>query len=490
MRFGVHGLAGIGLAISLFVPGAAVAANQADSSVTFHKDVAPILREKCQRCHAPNEMAPMPLITYQQVRPWARAIRLKVSTRQMPPWFIDRTIGIQNYKNDPSLSDEQIATIVKWIDAGTPEGVAPAAPVQTAKAKDAEGWAIGKPELVVKKSKVFEYYANGSDWWQQDTGDTGLTEDRWVKAVELMPGNRKIVHHFCSGGAPTPNAAGARAGANAGVGAVPADRYAQEELEEALKEVKAAGEGGGNARAAATGAAATEAPATAGIDGGGFGCYLPGNGAKYYTEDAAVLLKAGSKLTFGMHYSASGEAGTDQSSIGVVFFPKGVTPKHVIKGTFFQKFPAFELDIPPNTRKTFDAYTRLSKPSLLLSFQPHMHMRGNALILEAILPTGRVITISAVKNYNFGWQLNYEYADDEAPLLPAGTVLHAIAVMDNTKNNPYNPDPNRWVGYGQASAEEMAGTFVNWIELSQEEYLKRSSDRRATQRAKETQQQQ
>jgi hypothetical protein len=463
-------------------PGVAFAANQTAAPLTFTRDVAPILRQKCQSCHAPGEMAPMPLITFQQVRPWARSIRNKVTKREMPPWFIDRSIGIQNYNNDPSLTDSQIETIAKWVDAGALEGNPADLPpaVQSAKA---EGWAIGTPDLVVKKSKVFKMYAHGSDWWDQDTGDTGLTEDRWVKAVELRPGNRKIVHHFCSGAVSGDGAAAAAAGGGAGVGPVgPAERYAQEEREALQQEIKLAGEG-------SAGATAGTAPANAGISAGGFGCYLPGNGAKFYDEDAAILLKAGSKLSFGMHYSASGEEATDQSEIGIVFFPKGVTPKHVVKGGFFQKFPAFELDIPPNTRKTFDAYMQLPKPSLLTSFQPHMHMRGNALVLEAILPSGRVITVSAVKNYNFSWQMQYTYADDEAPLLPAGTMLHAIVTMDNTKNNPFNPDSNRWVGYGQASREEMAGSFVTYTELSQEDFLARSSERRAKMRAKSTQQQ-
>jgi hypothetical protein len=479
-RMAVPLLGGMAMAASFLAPGVAFAANQNAAPVTFTKNVAPILQQKCAGCHAPGEMAPMSLITFQQVRPWARSIRLKVSKREMPPWFIDKKVGIQTYKNDPSLTDEQIDTIVRWIDAGTPEGN-PAdmpKPAQTAKA---EGWAIGTPDLIVKKRKVFSIYANGSDWWEQDTGDTGLTEDRWVKAVELKPGNRKIVHHFC-GGPVAPGAGGAGA---AGVGAVgPQDRYAQEEKEAAAQEVKLAGEGGG-------GAAAASAPATtASISGGGFGCYLPGNGARFFGDDTGVLLKAGSKLSFGMHYSASGEEGTDQSSIGLVFYPKGVTPKHVAKSSYFQKFPAFELDIPPNARTTSDAYMQLPRPSLLTSFTPHMHFRGNALVLEAILPTGRVITISGVEKYNFGWQIEYLYADDQAPLLPAGTMLHAIVVHDNTSANPFNPDPNRWVGYGQASIEEMAGTFVSWIELSPDEFRQRTSERRAAQRAAETQQEQ
>ena len=191
-----------------------------------------------------------------------------------------------------------------------------------------------------------------------------------------------------------------------------------------------------------------------------------------------------------MHYSASGEEGTDQSSVGFVLYPPGVTPKHAVLGAYFQKFPAYELDIPPNSRVTTDAYFHLQKPTLLTSFTPHMHFRGRALELEAILPNGRVQMISAVDKYNFGWQLEYFYADDVAPLLPAGTMLHAIVVHDNTAANPFNPDPSRWVGQGQASAEEMAGTFIGWVYLDDSEYRKMVSERRAKARAARTEQQQ
>jgi hypothetical protein len=202
-----------------------------------------------------------------------------------------------------------------------------------------------------------------------------------------------------------------------------------------------------------------------------------------FAENTGIKIPAGGRIRFGMHYSASGEESTDQSMVALKLYPKGVTPKYEVKSTFFQKFPAFELDIPPNSVVTHDAYFRLEKPTKLLSFTPHMHFRGRALVLEAILPTGRVVTISAVKNYNFAWQLEYLYADDKAPLLPANTVLHAIVTHDNTANNPHNPDPNRWVGYGQASAEEMAGTFLTWIELSPEDFRKESAERRAKERA-------
>lgn len=444
--------------------GAGSAAAQAGAPVTYH-DVAPILRDKCVRCHAPNEMAPMALTSYKDVRPWARSIRQKVSSREMPPWYIDRSIGIQRYQNDPSLSDDEIRTITRWVDAGAPEG--PAGAARPAAASKTEGWAIGAPDLVVTK-KPFKLYGEGSDWWQQELVDTGLTEDRWVKAVELKPGNRKIVHHFCV----SPVAPGGAGPAGTPVG--PADRYAREEAEALVEEARLSGEGIVGARVGTA--------AGASIGAGGFGCYLPGNGAKFFGDDTGLLLKAGSRLSFGMHYSAGGEDAVDESSIGLSFHPRGVTPKYAANNGFFQKFPAFELDIPPNTRTTHDAYMHLPRPTLLTGFTPHMHMRGSALVLEAILPTGRVLTISAVKDYNFNWQLDYTYAPDVAPLLPAGTMLHAIVVHDNTARNRHNPDPNRWVGYGQASAEEMAGTFVQWVELSPEEYRARASERRARER--------
>jgi hypothetical protein len=190
-----------------------------------------------------------------------------------------------------------------------------------------------------------------------------------------------------------------------------------------------------------------------------------------------------------MHYSASGEESTDQSMVALKLYPKGVTPKYEVKSTFFQKFPAFELDIPPNSRVEHDAYFPLTRPTRLVSFTPHMHMRGIGLVLEAILPTGRVQTLAAVDNYDFNWQIEYIFDDDAAPLLPAGTMLHAITIHDNTSANPRNPDPNRWVGYGQASIEEMAGTFISWMYLDDTEYRRQVTERAARQRDRQTQQQ-
>lgn len=440
------------------------AAGAQGAEPTFTKDVAPILQAKCQNCHRQGEMAPMSLRTYQEVRPWARSIKNKVSKREMPPWFIDKNTGIQKYKNDASLSDAEVDTIVRWVDGGAQEGNSADMPAPRT-FPDSAGWRIGTPDLVVTQAEPFKMYANGSDWWTTFTIESGLTEDRWIKAAQLKPGNKKIVHHFCAGVVPP----GGRPGAGGGV-VGPPDQYSEEELRAAENERRLAGESN----------VGTGAPS--------FGCYLPGRNGVVFPDDTGILVKAGSRVSFQMHYSASGEEGVDRSSVGFVFYSNGVTPKNQILGAYFQKFPAFELDIPPNSRVEHDAYFPLQKPTRLLSFTPHMHMRGIGLVLEAILPSGRVQTLAAVDKYDFNWQLEYLFDDDMAPLLPAGTMLHAITIHDNTPANPRNPDPNRWVGYGQASIEEMAGTFISWLYLDDAEYRRQTVDRLTKGRQSQTQQ--
>ena len=450
-------------AIASVIPGTAL--GQGAGPITFAKDVAPILQEKCLTCHRPGEMAPMPLRTYQEARPWARSIKNKVSRREMPPWFIDKTIGIQKYKNDASLSDAEIDTIVRWVDEGAAEGNARDLPAPRTFA-DSQGWGIGTPDLVVTQEEPFKMYAAGSDWWSTFTVESGVTEDRWIKAAQLKPGNAKIVHHFCAGVVPS----GGRPAAAGGAVAPPQDQYAEEQQRAAENERQLAGE------------------SNVGNGAPSFGCYLPGRAGVIFPDDTGILVRAGSRVSFQMHYSASGEEGTDRSSVGFVFYPKGVTPKNQILGAYFQKFPAFELDIPPNSRVEHDAYFPLQRPTRLLSFTPHMHRRGIGLVLEAILPSGRVLTLAAVDRYDFNWQVEYIFDDDVSPLLPAGTMLHAITVHDNTSANPRNPDPSRWVGYGQASIEEMAGSFISWVYLDDADYRRQTVERNTAERARQTQQ--
>src|SRR5215471_14358039 len=177
------------------LPLSAQAPSSQSGSPTFNKDVAPILQRSCQKCHRPGSMAPMSFLTYEEVRPWVRSIRQKVAAREMPPWYIDRTVGIRKFDNDPSLSDEEVATITKWADAGAPRGN-PADMPAPVKFNDEDIWHIGKPDLVVKSTE-HHIPASGSDWWGDYIVDTGLTEDRYLKAVETKPspGAKTVVHH-------------------------------------------------------------------------------------------------------------------------------------------------------------------------------------------------------------------------------------------------------------------------------------------------------
>ena len=446
MRVGTAGLVaavGLGVVAALGThPAAQAPARSAAGQVTFTRDVAPILQRSCQACHRPNSMAPMSFLTYQDVRPWARAIKTKVTAREMPPWYIDRTVGISKFKDDPSLSDKDIATLAAWADNGAVQGN-PADMPPPRKFEDDDVWHIGKPDLVVSSVK-HEVPATGSDWWGDYVVDTGLTEDRYLKAVETKPapGAKKVTHHAVT-------------------------FLVQESGDDNEKLIGQAG----------------------GSDGGGFlNEYAVGKNGDVFPENTGRLVKAGAKIRFNMHYHPVGEQVTDQTQVALVFYPKGYKPKYYIQAS--HSGDAEDLDLPAgvdNIRS--DGYTRLAKNARITSFQPHLHNRGKAQCLEAIYPDGRPEMLSCVNNYQFGWHIVYNYADDIQPLLPAGTMLHAITVHDNTSGNPRNPDPSRWVGYGQASVEEMAGTFISWLYLEPSEYRRQVGERTTGERARRSQQQ-
>jgi hypothetical protein len=393
---------------------------------TFTKNIAPIFQEKCTQCHHAGTVAPMPLTTYEEVRPWARSIRARVANREMPPWHLDKTVGIKRFKNDISLSDEEIATVVKWADAGAPKGnAADMPPPQHFMPEDA--WHIGKPDLIVKMNGVHKMYANGPDWWIDYFGDTGLTEDRWIKAMEIRPGNRKIVHHVVT--------------------------YV------------------------------IEPDAPPGTPAGGLNLheYAVGKYGDTFNDNTGRLMKAGSKIRFDMHYYASGEEATDQTELGIIFYPKGYTPKYNVQSISFRNRPNDELEVPPNSIARHDGYFRLTKAVRIDAFQPHMHMRGKAMTLEAINLDNTTTVISSVDHFDFGWHVAYLYADDEAPLLPAGTILHITGVHDNTAANKKNPDPNMWAGYGERSVDDMLQLWINVVYLDDAEYKRLVAEREAKQ---------
>jgi hypothetical protein len=431
------------LAQSQYVATQAPAPQNSAGQVTFTKDVAPILQRSCQKCHRPGSMAPMSLMTYEDSRPWARAIKTKVSTREMPPWYIDRTVGISKFKDDPSLSDADIATIVKWADTGAARGN-PADMPPPVQFQDDDVWHIGKPDLVVK-SKVHTIPANGSDWWGDYIVDTGLTEDRYLKAVETKPspGSKQVVHHAVT--------------------------YLMQDESDSPALV---GRGGGSS------------------DGGFLNEYAVGKNGDIFPEGTGRLVKAGAKVRFNMHFHPIGEEKQDQTEVAMVFYPKGYVPKYYLNSS--HTGDTEDLDLPPgmdNIRS--DGYSRLTKNARLTAFQPHLHNRGKAQCIEAILPDGKVETLSCVNNYKFGWHIVYNYADDVQPLLPAGTMLHVISWHNNTASNRYNPDPRNWAGFGQRSIDDMSFAWVNYVWLTDEDFQKQVAERKASQpRVGTTQQQQ
>jgi hypothetical protein len=411
---------------------------------TFTKDIAPIFQEKCEACHRPDSIAPMSLMTYQEVRPWARSIRARVAERQMPPWQIDRTVGIQKFKNDRSMTEEQIATVLKWIDAGAPQGDPKDMPAAKVWPED-QGWNFAaqfgqkEPDMIIK-SHPFTMPAVSQDAWDRRITESGITEPRWVRAIEIRPSTikgRRITHHAIA--------------------------YLEQ----------------------------TEPGAPA----GGFGLPAPfmewavGKQGEMMRPDTGKLLLPGSKFRWDIHYSQAGEEITNEVEMGIYFYPKGQEPKY---RTTLSLVPAAlgTMDLRPNAVTVTEGFTPLRENARIESFQPHMHLRGKAMMVEAILPSGQKQVISHVNDFNFNWMTTYVYADDAAPLLPKGTILKVTAWHDNTSAKKSNPDPNQWVGWGDRTVDEMAHAWINIVYMKDDDFKLEQEKRRAASRNTQQQQQQ
>jgi mono/diheme cytochrome c family protein len=413
----------------------------APGQVTYTKDVAPILQEKCQTCHRSGGIAPMSLLTYQQAKAYSKAIRQRVVARTMPPWFLDKTVGVQHFTNDISLNDQQIATIAKWVDEGTPEGNSKDAP--PAKVFDeSNDWRLvqilgRKPDMVIE-GPDFTVKAHDQDQWPRPhTEVTGLTGPRWVMAVEMRtstPTGRRVFHHIL------------------------ANLYQDEtNAPSALVPISLPRNGmkmdGGDSSM-----------------GGMLMEYAIGKNYDIYRPGTAKLLMPGARINWEYHTHSTNVDVTDHPQLGIYFYPEGYTPQY---RTYLTAFPAYQrttLSIPPNTIDETQGFTVLKAAARLENFQPHMHLRGKAMAIEAILPDGNRQMISSVDHFNFNWMTNYIYADDAAPEFPKGTIIHVMAWHDNTAANPGNPDPNQWVGYGERTVDEMAHAWVNVTYVSDADY--------------------
>jgi hypothetical protein len=440
----VAGALALGAALAFSGQPAAAADSVPAKAVTFAKDVAPIFQQKCQVCHQPDSVAPMSLITYEQSRPWAQSIKKRVMQRQMPPWHIDKTVGVQHFKNDMSLTDEQIDTIVRWVDGGSlrgdPKDMPPPVPLLGDNEWRAVKDGLGQPDFIVK-SKPYKMPAHHQDVWWRPMTDIPVTEPSWVKAIEVRPSSlpgRRIMHHAVV-------------------------YLAQDEDPESINTGIVTPTSFNNDDLSGRRSQLMEWAI-----GKGYDLYRPGTGK---------LLLPGSKVSWDIHIHAVGDEIEDSVEMGVWLYPKGEEPKH---RTYLVPFYGMKivgekgrdngLDIPPNTIAQNEGFTVLKQAAILENFQPHMHLRGKAMEVEAILPDGTTQIVSYVGNFNFNWMTNYIYADDAAPAFPKGTVIHVKTWHDNTAANKNNPDPNQWVGFGDRTVDEMAHAWINVTYLSDDEY--------------------
>ena len=426
----LSGAVGVGL---LALPASLAA--QTTAQPTFTKDVAPIFQNKCESCHRPDSIAPMSLITYEEVRPWARSIRDRVASRNMPPWHIDPTVGIQHYKDDRSLNQKQIDTIAKWVTAGAPKGdPKDMPPPMNWAATDGNGWNFAKhfggpPDLVIK-SPQYTQKAVAMDAWYKPVVETGLTEPRWVRAIEMRPGTlkgRKITHHALA--------------------------YLMQDEKEVQAMLSSA-----------------DADSGAGL----FMEWAVNKQGELLRANTGKLMLPGSKIRWDIHYSAGGEDISDQVELGIYFYPKGQEPKFRTALSLYSGVTGGNrnLDIAPNSISVGQNFHVMRKAGRVENFQPHMHLRGKAMMVEAILPNGQQQVLSYVPNFEFNWMNNYVFEDDYAPLLPKGTILKVTAWHDNTAAKKSNPDPTQWIGWGDRTVDEMAHAWINITYMGDDDFNK------------------
>ena len=432
--------------VVLFVLGVGIGevSAQASDGPTFHRDVEPILQRSCQICHRPNAIAPMSLMTFEEARPWARSIKRYVESREMPPWFVDRRIGIQKFKDDPSLTDEEIATVVGWVDSGAERGDPKDAPTPR-EFLGPEDWRMGNPDLIVRMDEPYMLPAEGPDDFPNIIVDPGLTEDRYIKAVELKPDARslEVVHH-----------------------ATTHMTVFDEDL----------------------------------TRGNFLNEYAAGKIGDIFDDGTGRLIKACTKIRFGLHLHPYGEEVPVRVSLGLQLYPVGYTPKYTLISQHMGDDDDLLIPAGEDSVRT-DGYTLLTEPAVITAFQPHLHTRGQAQCIEAIVPQAdsegnalkrapgpygaaplmEQITLNWVPKWYFNWHRVYNYAEDAAPVLPAGTVIHVSTWHDNSESLRVNPDPKNNVVYGQRTIDEMSFAWVSYYYIDEAEYKERMSAKAAQQ---------
>jgi hypothetical protein len=403
-----------------FLLGIAVfaAPNTTTGPVTFNKDVLPILQKNCQGCHRPGEIGPMSLLTYNEARPWAKAIKVAVATEKMPPWFADPKYG--HFANDRRLSQADVNTLVAWADTGSLEGdKKDAAPP----VKFEDGWNV-KPDMVIEMPQDFHVAATGTINYQNIKVKANFPEDMWVVAAEMRAGNPKVVHHGRVIVLP-PGATWMK------------DAKYGEAYEEGSEEMGGAKQG-------------TDL----------LGKYNPGLGAQIFDiENSAKFVPKGSDIVFNLHYTSVGTPQTDRSKVGLVF------AKHPPQKRYWMSPgtpAAFNLVIPPgdSNAEVVSEVTLGIDGAKLVYIQPHLHLRGKDYEVRLIYTTGETETVFKGK-WDFNWQIGYQLAKPIA--VPKGTRILTIAHYDNSVNNKYNPDPAKEVHWGDQNWDEMQSGFLGLV---------------------------
>jgi hypothetical protein len=370
--------------------------------ITYHNRISRLIQANCQECHRAGGVAPFGLETYEQVAAKVGMIRRMVERGLMPPWFAKPDVkGTHSpWINDRSLPEGDRADLLAWLSNGKPGGDAKDAPLPRAWPGE---WAIGKPDAIYQIANPIDVKATGVMPYQNVTVETGLTEDKWVRALEVQPTSREVVHHVLIF-VRTPGA----------------DHREEDGAQ------------------------------------GFFAAYVPGNDHIIYPDGFAKPLPAGAKLHFQIHYTPNGTATKDQVKFGVRFAESA--PEHIVKVV---GIAGIGLRIPPNTDNHPEGATiPVPQEVRLLGFMPHMHVRGKAFRYEVLLPDGNARTLLEVPRYDFNWQLSYRFADP--PLIPAGSKIRATGWYDNTANNPANPDPNKQVRWGPQTYDEMMIGYVEY----------------------------
>jgi hypothetical protein len=416
--------------------------------VTFTRDVAPILQENCQRCHRPNGVAPMPLVTYRDVQPWAPRIKFKTQlgllprAGAMPPYYVEREIGIQHYKDDLRLSEDEIATLAAWADAGAPEG----RPEDLPPARvwgDSNEWTLGEPDLVVRTQEFF-VPAGSPDWWgDMESVPTGLTEDRYVAAVEIREVNDVVTQ-----------GAGAHGGGHTAVGG----RFIVHHMIWNTRVIGAEGDAG----------QATSWPV-----------HELGRNPDRFDERAGKLLRAGSSVTSSsVHLHSNGRDTRGRLEIAFYLHPVGYTPEY--RPSRIERVglgDGLNIDIRANEAgQELHAYAVLEEHTKILAFEPHLHAPGARMCLEAIW--GNHIETLTCAGYDHNWVRQYTYDDDHAPLLPRGTILHIVGFMDSSPTNPNVTDTRNWAGSGNRTVTNMFIDLGSRVALTDEQFVREMAERR------------